>query len=107
MSTNKDHIEEARIYVSKTYKLDGKEQPEELSEEKLGVHKFQTEPATVSLEYGLTLNMGNYESCRLTVGIRVPCYKEQVEDAYAAATGWVETKISEQVSEIRKNTKLF
>jgi len=107
MSTNTDHAEEARIFVSKVYKLSGKEAPEELTEEKLGVHKFQTEPATVSLEYGLTLNMGNYESCRLTVGIRLPCYKEQVEEAYEAASSWVETKISEQVTEIRKNTKLF
>lgn len=108
MNTDKaEHIGESRLYVSKTYKLNGTESPTETTDEKVEVHRFETAPAEVSLEYGLTLNMGNYESCRLTVGIRVPCYKEQVEAAYVAANSWVGAKVAEQAEAIKKSTKLF
>jgi len=64
-------------------------------------HKFETEPAVVSVELGVTLNLGNFESCRITVGLKAPCYVEQVDDAYKTALAWVSECLAEQASEIR------
>lgn len=99
--------EEASASIETQRTLSGKKQPVEVENTNLGIHVFLTEPAVVSLEYGVTINMGNYESCRLVVGIRMPCYKENVEPAYAAASAWVEGKIKEQIVDIKKNSKLF
>lgn len=68
----------------------------------LEVHKFITEPAQVSFEVGVTMNMGNYESARVTVGLRVPCYKEEISDAYAYARSWAEKIISEEKEAIKE-----
>jgi hypothetical protein len=107
MGENTEKTEEGRIYVTKSFQVGKSPGAELVTDEKISCEKFLTEPAVISLEYGLTLNMGNYESCRLTVGIRLPCYKEQVEEAYGAATVWIEKKIQEQVAEIRDSKKLF
>lgn len=89
------------ITVTKHYKLQSGEAEADPVDETIEVTKFDTEPAVVHVGFGLTLNLGNYESARLDVSIRVPCYKEQVDDAYAAAKKWVEARVHEEVAEIK------
>jgi hypothetical protein len=96
--------EETRVYTTKTFLMNNKEVTTDHKDELVEVQVFATEPAVISLEYGLTLNMGNFESCRLSVGIRLPCYKEQVDSAYEAATAWVEERVQAQVRDIRTST---
>ena len=76
-------------------------QKEVAESEEISVHEFETEPATVVVDHGLTINLGNYESARLSVAIRVPCYAEEVDAAYAWAKDWVESRIREEVDKIR------
>jgi hypothetical protein len=87
------------LTVSKAY---GKIATPEDSTETLEVRNFQTAPATVEIGYGLTLNIGNYESARVDVKVSVPCYREEVEDAYAFAKKWAEDKVKQEVADIRK-----
>lgn len=56
-------------------------------------------PANVMVEYGLTLNLGNYESARLAVSVTVPCAVEEIDATHAAASQWVESKVMQE----RKN----
>lgn len=43
------------------------------------VRKFETDPAYVRVNAGVTKNLGNYESLRVDVSLTVPCYVEEME----------------------------
>ncbi len=90
--------------VSRQY-FEGKEPSSEMDtkNEQVKVSVFVTEPAKVSVSQGLTLNLGNYESARIEVSVSVPCYKEEVDDAYKYALNWVESRLSNEVVSVRKN----
>jgi hypothetical protein len=77
--------------VTRTYK-NGITERSETSDDTLTVHKFITEPASVRVGMGMTISLGNYESVRIDVNLSVPCYKEEVNDAYAYASEWVQAK---------------
>ena len=57
----------------------------EFEESLLGVTRFESTPALVSASMGATLNVGNFESLRLDVGVTLPCYPEEVPEGVAAA----------------------
>jgi hypothetical protein len=76
--------------------------PEEVSNVQVAVHVFETTPAEVLYEAGATINMGNYESGRVTVGIRVPCYREEIATAFDTAKVWVEKVLEDEVRELRR-----
>ena len=92
------------ITVTKQFKLQSGEAEASPISETIEVTKFDTEPAKVHVGFGLTINLGNYESARLDVSIEVPCYKEQADDAYVAAKAWVEARVQEEVAEIKSGT---
>lgn len=69
---------------------------QDVTEETIAVHTFLTQPAVVGVECGLTMNLGNYESARITVSISVPCYAEERDAAYNEACKWVEERITKQ-----------
>jgi len=71
----------------------------------LDVHRFDTTPAIVRRGYGLTLNLGKFESARIDVGIEVPCYAEDAETADEFAVRWVESRIQQEVDAIRGGGK--
>ena len=89
----KKTMEVAKMFVTKQYKLGGKDTEPSTKEEELEVSTFVTEPAKVSLEMGLTLNMGNYEAARITVSATVPCYNEEMNDAFAFTKLWVVNRL--------------
>lgn len=57
-------------------------------------------PAKIKIAGGLTLNLGDFNSARVDVGIELPCDPENIEEAFSAAKKWVETKVEELQSEI-------
>ena len=79
----------------------GKVGQEEVTNETIEIKRFVTTPAQVDVGYGMTLNIGNYESARIDVRISVPCYREEVEDAYEYARQWAEARVQKQVQDIR------
>ncbi|HUU59760.1 MAG TPA: hypothetical protein VMZ50_09460, partial [Phycisphaerae bacterium] len=64
------------------------------------VGTFKTTPARVSVTKGLVVNLGNYETARVTVGYECPCYLEEVEEVDAAINAIVERRIQAEVVEI-------
>lgn len=89
------------VRVSKQFVLDKKEGVEQTQEESFLVHRFVTTPAVVDVNMGLTVNLGNYESARISVSIKVPCYKEEADAAFVWARGWVSDRLSAEVKSIR------
>lgn len=69
------------------------------------VHKYVTAPAQVQVSYGLTMNLGNYESARIDVLVLVPCYREEIEDAYTWARDMATTKVAAERAEVRNAGK--
>ena len=63
---------------------------------------FEGEPAVVEVTLGMTVNLGNFESARLDVGVRMPCTPENVEATFAKAKAWCEEKVGTEVRQIRK-----
>lgn len=101
----KDVQREAKLVVTRQFLRNNQPTgPEKVSDETIEVRNFQTEPARVAVDYGLTINLGNYESARIGVSITVPCYLEEANDAYTFAVDWVSERISKEKEEIRKAT---
>jgi hypothetical protein len=98
---SKEVMAPAQVFVTKQYKLDGKEGEPQAKEEIISIQKFVTEPARVSFALGLTLNLGNYESARIDVGMYVPCYREEAQDAYLFAKKFVMDRLVKEKDAIK------
>lgn len=92
---------DGRIWVSKMYK-GGKE---ERSDEKIGISPFVVEPAYVTFSEGVTLNIGNYQSVRIDVGISLPTYVNEIDDAFVVAKQIVNDRINKEIVEVRNEIK--
>ena len=87
-----------KVYVSRMY---GDKDIAE--QEKLEIRKFEVEPAYVNVKYGLTISLGDYESARCDAGVSLPCYVEEIEDAYKVAWKMAEEEIQKQVRKVHSN----
>lgn len=78
-------------------------QRETSSEETVAIQKFEPgDPvAKVRRGYGLTLNLGNYESARCDVSIEVPCLLQDADAADEWARVWVEERVVKEVENVR------
>jgi len=75
---------------------------ENVQTERMEVHVFATRPAVVKHAATGTFNIGNYETVRIHVGVDLPCYKEEVEEAMNTAESIVEARFTEQTNDIRE-----
>ena len=66
------------------------------SEDVIAIHKFETEPAKVTVDYALTINLGNFESAKIGVSVTVPCYAEELSQAYEFAQAWAEERLTRE-----------
>lgn len=104
MSTTK--VAESMVTVRKQFRVQGKPDGEITEEDTvMDVHKFVTEPAKITFELGVTMNMGDYESAKITVGVTIPCYKEEMREAYAYARQIAESVISDEKGKIKGSKK--
>jgi len=56
---------------------------------------------TVEVELGITKNLGNYETARISVRVKRPVNPGQsIEDVYLETKAWIEEKISTEVDAI-------
>jgi len=102
-SDKKDLRQAAQAFVSRQYVVSGEEDgPPTQKDEVLEIHNFTTEPAKVTVEMGMTVNLGNYESARIAVALVLPCYKEEIEDAYEFGREWVEKRTLSEADAARK-----
>ena len=65
--------------------------------EELEVQVFETEPAYVEASAGVTKSLREYESLRVDVRMRIPCYTERVDKTFEYAAGWVADRLYEEV----------
>ena len=64
----------------------------------LEVHRFETEPAYVRINHGMTKKIGEYESLRVDVSITVPCYVEEINEVAARIADEVSARLDEELN---------
>ena len=83
---------EVKLKVTKTYRGS-----EEDHENTLVVKTFVSHPATVTVKYGRTINLGDYESARIDMQLSLPCYIEEVTSAFSYADNMVKELLTQEV----------
>lgn len=73
-----------------------------VKEQHIEVVAFEGPTAMVRFSGGSTINMGNYESVKIEVGIEMPCYPEEFAEMFATVRATVEAKLREEVEDARK-----
>lgn len=103
MPEKKEAIEvrESRATVSRSM---GKNAVETETQETIDIHVFQTNPATVSIKGGATVNLGNYESARVDVMLTMPCYREEIDATFEVVKNWVDERVANEYREIKAST---
>lgn len=59
------------------------------------------ELARVKVGLGMTINLGNYESARVDVGVELPCRVAEVNDAFGLAWEAAEHEVRQQIRSVR------
>lgn len=91
------------VLVKRTFKNSYyKTEREEIADETIAVRPFVVEAAEVSLSRGRTVNLGNFESVRVDVGIKVPCYLEEAVDAFEFAKRFTAERLEDEVNMVVK-----
>lgn len=91
------------VEVSRTWK-DGKAiVDEENNEEKIEVKTLLDTARVARVSFGgrMTVNMGNFESIQVSVGIELPCYVEEIPDAYLAVKDMVDQRLNREIEDCR------
>lgn len=71
---------DGKIQVSRTiHDRLAKQGFEVQNEEKtIEIRPFATNPASISIKKGVTIDLGNYQSSRIDVMVTLPCYSEEI-----------------------------
>jgi len=101
-------VESVKIYegvsfISRVYKDAGIEISSEKDEDKIPVQTLAHEVPVAHVNYQskMTINMNNYESCQVTVGVTLPTILPQLDECFEAAKEFVHNKLLREVAEIK------
>lgn len=65
--------------------------------EEVEVQVFHTEPAYIEASAGVTKSLRQFESLRVDVRMRLPCYAERADAAFDYAAEWVADRLYDEV----------
>lgn len=89
--------------VRRTFTSHGRIVDEDTEIEHIDVHKFVTTPAEVGVQFGSTINLGNFEGARIDIWCKVPAYREEMEQAYQFAKNFADERMNEELETINQN----
>jgi len=97
-----DHLE-AESVKAHTMVKPTKNLPESVKEESLSAPLSipYTDLHHIEIGAGMTVNLGNYESGRVDVRIRIPCSKDDLASSYEWGTKWVSDRMEEEVKNMK------
>lgn len=85
--------------IPKSLTADGKEKFEEETNV-LDIHKFVTVPAEIELTYGQKKMIEKFEPFEVRVSVRIPCYKEEIQEGYDFLQKFVEGILVKEMNSI-------
>ncbi len=103
-SLSMDPIFMRPILLEVTRQYPGQSEPETKSETVV-IRDFHVPPAEVGVGLGLTLQLRPYESARIDVSVRVPCYAAEMEGAYEFAKRFVHERLDAERDAVREWSK--
>lgn len=86
--------EPVTLMVRRTYATSGEVTGEDTENSELEVQRFLTDTARVSATASYKRNMGNYESAEIRYTVSLPCYVEEIEDAFLRANEIVNEQLT-------------
>lgn len=100
------YVTESKLVVSRTIPKNvadriGIEDKDE--ETTIDIHKFVTEPAMVEVTYGSKKMIAKFEPVEVRVSVRMPCYKEEIQDCYQFISGIVTDIMNKEFDVINKS----
>lgn len=93
---------EGKMWVNRQYRKSGVTMMDDTEERRILVDIFQTTPAMVTAGTSLTINLGNYESMKVSVTVSIPCYKEEIHEALDYAFKIAEGECISRTNEIKE-----
>lgn len=85
------HAQAQTMWVRRTFP-----HGDEFEQQNLEVSVFLTTPAQASASASRTINTGNYESIKITVGVTIPCYQEELQEGLDVAFMIVGAKLGQE-----------
>jgi hypothetical protein len=88
--------------VIKITRKPSRDAEETSSERRIVVDDLPEHPAYVRVDGGLTKNLGDYESARLSVSISIPCHidNDSIKDSYERVSKLVESCLDEEFEKV-------
>jgi hypothetical protein len=71
-------------------------------EEYLPLPPVDTDPAYVTVTAGVTKNLGQFNSAKISISIHYPCDPKAVDEVYPKLKNWVDKRVGEEVAEIQE-----
>lgn len=92
---------------SKVIKDKGKVLAEEATTETVDLPKEGSTSSTgpwceVGVEASYTHNLGNYQSARIGVTLKVPCNAPEIDEVFEYAQSWVDTKMQKLMADLQE-----
>lgn len=99
-------VKPSKMTVRRTFKAGGEiTKVEDGDSEVMETPCFVGPTATVSMNIGQTLNLGDYESCKVDIFMSVPCYLGEEDRALEHVRSFVQSKLVREVTEIKEARK--
>lgn len=96
----------SRMTVRRTFKKSGELVKEDGGDiETMDVPSFNGPTAQVSIALGHTINLGDYESCKVDIFMSTPCYLGEEDRAIEYVKNFVSNQLSKEVVSIREAAK--
>lgn len=89
-------LEAVTILTTRTFQKEKVEIGAETVNEQIAVKDFLVPPARVGVEFGQTINTGNFESLRIAVTVSVPCYTEELAEAYDHVVAFAKDRLAKE-----------
>lgn len=96
MAAMRPQVRTTKVWVERRFP-----KGDEFEEKNIEVQVFETQPAEVSCKAGRTINVGNYESVRIDVGVTMPVYPEEVQDGLEQVSSIVGAFLAKEEAQIR------
>jgi len=92
--------EQTQVITSFTAKSGGNVVADNSAIESISITEFKTTPAKVLVDLSRTINTGNYNSLKISIGISLPCYVEMIDEGYKVALDFVTEKLDNELVKI-------
>lgn len=88
-------LEQGQVLVTRTYL-----EQTVAKREKIKIRPFVTNPAHVSVKFGATIPVADFQFARVDVSVSVPCYVEEIREAFVQVRDLVDSLIEEETERL-------